>query len=174
LSNDSIVARVFVYGTLKRGQRNFARYCQGAVAIEPAVARGWLYALPQGYPMLDVPLEDVLALGTADALADAQRQLAPPTSAGLVSLGPADASRPFGLAKGELITFDDPGPRLRALDRLEAYQPSAQSGEYWRALVQLVEPAGALAWTYIAPGGRLPMGATSLGEVWPYSESSCR
>ena len=42
---------VFVYGTLKPGEVNHARYCSGAVA-QPAIAYGQLYALPAGYPAM--------------------------------------------------------------------------------------------------------------------------
>src|SRR5277367_464417 len=138
---------VFVYGTLKRGQRNHGRYCQGAVSIEPARALGRLYQLPQGYPMLDVPPASLLAVGSTDAVADARRQYEPsdPTAT------PTLALEDWLLVQGEIITFDDPVERLIALDRLEAYLPSNCSGEYWRVLVRLIEPAGALAWTYIAP-----------------------
>ncbi|HIK55852.1 MAG TPA: gamma-glutamylcyclotransferase [Synechococcales cyanobacterium M55_K2018_004] len=45
--------RVFVYGTLKPGEANYARYCAGRVveAVE-AIAFGNLYALPLGYPAM--------------------------------------------------------------------------------------------------------------------------
>jgi gamma-glutamylcyclotransferase (GGCT)/AIG2-like uncharacterized protein YtfP len=42
---------VFVYGTLKPGECNYQRYCQGRViAQRPAIAWGKLYALSLGYP----------------------------------------------------------------------------------------------------------------------------
>ena len=42
---------VFVYGTLKPGECNYQRYCQGRViAQRPALAWGKLYALSLGYP----------------------------------------------------------------------------------------------------------------------------
>jgi gamma-glutamylcyclotransferase (GGCT)/AIG2-like uncharacterized protein YtfP len=45
--------RVFVYGTLKPGERNYLRYCTGvAVTAQAATARGRLYALPAGYPAM--------------------------------------------------------------------------------------------------------------------------
>jgi gamma-glutamylcyclotransferase (GGCT)/AIG2-like uncharacterized protein YtfP len=45
--------KVFVYGTLKPGEVNYARYCQGKVlAAQEAIVRGRLYQLPVGYPAL--------------------------------------------------------------------------------------------------------------------------
>lgn len=42
---------VFVYGTLKPGECNYQRYCQGRVINQrPALAYGELYALSLGYP----------------------------------------------------------------------------------------------------------------------------
>ncbi|MBD2485895.1 MULTISPECIES: gamma-glutamylcyclotransferase family protein [Planktothrix] len=44
---------VFVYGTLKPGESNYLRYCQGRViAQRPAVVQGKLYDLSLGYPGL--------------------------------------------------------------------------------------------------------------------------
>jgi gamma-glutamylcyclotransferase (GGCT)/AIG2-like uncharacterized protein YtfP len=55
---------IFVYGTLKRGQRNHERFCRGALAAREASVRGRLYDLPYGYPALVVPKGDVQATGT--------------------------------------------------------------------------------------------------------------
>lgn len=42
---------VFVYGTLKPGEYNYQRYCQGRVmAQHPALAYGRLFRLSLGYP----------------------------------------------------------------------------------------------------------------------------
>ncbi len=42
---------VFVYGTLKPGEANYARYCsQRVIKTCRAIAFGQLYALPFGYP----------------------------------------------------------------------------------------------------------------------------
>jgi len=52
--------KVFVYGTLKPGERNYRRYCQGKVADAcPAIAKGQLFALPAGYPAMTAGVEDV-------------------------------------------------------------------------------------------------------------------
>ena len=45
--------KVFVYGTLKPGECNYLRYCEGKVVEAcPAIARGQLFALPAGYPAM--------------------------------------------------------------------------------------------------------------------------
>ncbi|MBD1913873.1 MULTISPECIES: gamma-glutamylcyclotransferase family protein [unclassified Leptolyngbya] len=49
-----MVIRVFVYGSLKPGEVNYKRYCQGRVTSEEeAIARGDLYDFPHlGYPAM--------------------------------------------------------------------------------------------------------------------------
>ena len=45
--------KVFAYGTLKPGESNYLRYCQGRVAESyPAMAYGQLFALSLGYPAM--------------------------------------------------------------------------------------------------------------------------
>ncbi|HBE17290.1 MAG TPA: hypothetical protein DEG17_06275 [Cyanobacteria bacterium UBA11149] len=45
--------RVFVYGTLKPGEVNYQRYCQGKVLEEKsAIAYGTLFNLSLGYPAM--------------------------------------------------------------------------------------------------------------------------
>ena len=51
---------VFVYGTLKPGEANYHRYCQGQVRTQnPAFTTGNLYALPVGYPAMTVGENEV-------------------------------------------------------------------------------------------------------------------
>lgn len=46
-------SKVFVYGTLKPGESNYRRYCEGRVVDSyPAIAYGQLFALPFGYPAM--------------------------------------------------------------------------------------------------------------------------
>lgn len=45
--------QVFVYGTLKPGERNYQRYCAGKVIeAQRATTLGRLFALPMGYPAM--------------------------------------------------------------------------------------------------------------------------
>jgi gamma-glutamylcyclotransferase (GGCT)/AIG2-like uncharacterized protein YtfP len=49
------LCNVFVYGTLKPNEANYAEYCAGkAIAQQQAIAYGELFALPMGYPAMTV------------------------------------------------------------------------------------------------------------------------
>lgn len=55
--------KVFVYGTLKPGERNYQYYCADkVVAVQEAIAYGKLFALPMGYPAAIFP-ENYLVRG---------------------------------------------------------------------------------------------------------------
>ncbi len=146
---------VFVYGTLKRGQRNHV-YCHGARFVRDATVRGRLYDLPSGYPALVVPHEDVRAAGTADPQRDVRE------AQGL-NHQPQEMKGPEVF--GELYTFDD-AARLRALDRLEGFEPGNPFGPYRRVLLpaRAADAGIVLAWVYVAgeacgthlPAGRWP------------------
>lgn len=153
---------LFVYGTLKRGERNHDRFCRGALKIEEATAHGHLYDLPFGFPALVVSEEDVRTTGTANYLADARtpRRLHKPV--------PLQDRPEWDVVHGELVTFDDPEKRLPAIDTLEGYRPGERS-LYTRVLVPVaLSGAGTavLAWAYAvktASGVHLPKGR------WPAS-----
>ena len=141
--------KLFVYGTLKRGFGNHNRYCRGALDIRDAQVLGRLYDGP-GFPVLEVPGEDVLACGTADPLADVGTQTRlsgrvgkypRPVPEGTITGG-------WGTVYGELLTFDDPESRLPAIDRLEGFRPNGSS-LYRRVLVPVtVGGVRELAWVY--------------------------
>jgi gamma-glutamylcyclotransferase (GGCT)/AIG2-like uncharacterized protein YtfP len=161
--------RLFVYGTLKQGQRNFSRYCQGVLAIEPACVSGRLYHLsqgyhlPYGYPMLEVPSQHVLARGTRDYLADAAllERLARDTP-----LCVPEAAGDWASIAGEIQTFDDPLERFPALDELEDFDPGGKS-LYHRVVVRVQPPQNVLVWTYVAADGNVPSSAVRIGSSWP-------
>ena len=67
------VLRLFVYGTLKREYWNHDPFCRGVLAVQEAQVRGRLFEGP-GFPVLEVPDEDILAHGTGDPLADVGTQ----------------------------------------------------------------------------------------------------
>ena len=161
---EKILFRVFVYGTLKQGQRNFARYCRGVLNVEPAQVVGRLFDLPYGYPMLDVPLEHILAVGTEDYCRDAAllKNLAPKQPPQLPPPGDWDS------IAGEILTFEDPAERLPRLDMLENFRPGQAESLYRRVVVRALAPHNELVWTYIAPDGRLPTGAVRIGPCWPW------
>lgn len=73
--------KVFVYGTLKPGEINYQRYCEGKVVEEQrAIACGQLYNLPLGYPAMTLgetqvhgfllTFADAVILSTLDELED--------------------------------------------------------------------------------------------------------
>ncbi|NMF57825.1 gamma-glutamylcyclotransferase family protein [Pseudanabaena yagii] len=52
-NSDTALCNVFVYGTLKPHESNYAAYCAGkAIAQQQAIAYGELFALPMGYPAM--------------------------------------------------------------------------------------------------------------------------
>ena len=151
--------KMFFYGTLKRGERNYERYCSGALRVEGAMVRGDLYDIPNmDYPALVVPEEPILAYGTSDFARDAEEQR---------RLGGGPVQLPAGpRVFGEIIVFDDPESRLPALDHLEGFDPADASSHYKRVLLPVETDGGAaiLAWAYVVevssgdhlPGGRWP------------------
>lgn len=154
---------LFVYGTLKRGHRNHARYCSGYRACVEAAVVGQLYDLPAGYPMLVVPSDSILAVGTSSPLADVATQLAIPSTATtqLTSRAPSEVV----VVHGELLTFDDAPARIPPIDALEDFTPG-QPSLYLRVMLATIDPLGRIVWTYVAPDGRLPPGARAIAK-WP-------
>ncbi len=139
------IIRLFVYGTLKRGNWNHNRFCSNATDIQPAVVWGRLYHFHAGFPILEVPQQQILAHGTASPLADAITQHQFPTPPFIRPPGDWD------LIHGETLTFNTPQRDLPPIDRLEGFRPSANS-MYQRILI----PARASeqhisVWTYWMP-----------------------
>lgn len=142
-----LCAKLLVYGTLKRGYWNHDRFCRNAVDIQPATTWGRLYALPAGYPVLEIPEEQILAHGTTDPLADAATQA---HIAGESANMPSQP-RPTGdwdQIHGELITFIDPACDLPPIDRLEGYS-ARRSSLYQRVLTSaFIDSECFPAWVY--------------------------
>jgi gamma-glutamylcyclotransferase (GGCT)/AIG2-like uncharacterized protein YtfP len=149
---------MFFYGTLKRGERNYERYCSGALRVEEATVRGDLYDIPlMDYPALVVPEESIFGFGTNDPTRDVEEQW---------RLGGVVPSPGGPRVYGEIFAFDDPESRLPALDRLEGFVPADASNQYRRVLLPVETDAGSsvLAWAYAvkkSPGVHLP------GGRWP-------
>ncbi|MBW4482253.1 MAG: gamma-glutamylcyclotransferase [Tildeniella torsiva UHER 1998/13D] len=73
MSSNSLCG-LFVYGTLKPGEKAFANFCEPfAIAAQPAQTLGRLYHLPLGYPAMTLEPGWVqgflLTLSNADAIA---------------------------------------------------------------------------------------------------------
>jgi gamma-glutamylcyclotransferase (GGCT)/AIG2-like uncharacterized protein YtfP len=171
-ANTNGMLRLFVYGTLKRGFWNHDRFCRGVLTVEDAVVRGRLFETSSSIPVLEVPEEDILAVGTTNPLADVATQThvtarmsdPEPTPDRLRKKG---TGAPWGPVYGELLTFDDPENRLPAIDRLEGFHPGGLS-LYRRVLVPVQANRSVLpAWLYV---GEDPISKrfTPLGEsCWP-------
>ncbi|MEL6440662.1 MAG: gamma-glutamylcyclotransferase family protein [Cyanobacteria bacterium J06621_8] len=82
----SLPLKVFVYGTLKPGYRNYAVYCEGKVAAATtASTKGNLYSLPMGYPAMTagnnqvsgvlLAFQDTQVLDSLDHLEGYQQEL---------------------------------------------------------------------------------------------------
>jgi gamma-glutamylcyclotransferase (GGCT)/AIG2-like uncharacterized protein YtfP len=163
---------LFVYGTLKRGFWNHDRFCRGVLAVEDALVRGRLFETSSVIPVLQVPEEDILAVGTTNPLADVATQAhvtarmsnPKPTPDRLPKKG---TGAPWGPVYGEFLAFDDPETRLPAIDRLEGFHPGGPS-LYRRVLVPIQVNRSVLpAWLYV---GEDPISKrfTPLGEsCWP-------
>ncbi|MCL4551935.1 MAG: gamma-glutamylcyclotransferase [Candidatus Marsarchaeota archaeon] len=159
--------RLFVYGTLKGGYWNHDTFCRGAISIEEATVRGRLYELPSGIPVLEVPDEDVLAIGTASPAKDTILQDV------IHELGtvPVDSSD-WDTICGELITLPCPETSLPPIDRLEGFHPNVCS-IYRRVLVCVQARNGRLipAWCYVC-GGMSTDHMRRLGVSWNLSNTS--
>ena len=167
--NTNGMLRLFVYGTLKRGFCNHDRFCRGVLTVEDAVVRGRLFETSSGIPVLKVPEEDILAVGTTNPLADVATQAhvtarmsnPKPTPDRLPNKG---TGTPWGPVYGKLLTFDDPENRLPAIDRLEGFHPGGPC-LYRRVLVPVQVNRSVLpAWLYVSEdpiSGRLtPLGGS--------------
>jgi len=171
-ANTSGMLRLFVYGTLKRGFWNHDRFCRGVLTVEDAVVRGRLFETPSGIPVLQVPEEDILAVGTTNPLTDVATQAhvtarmsnPEPTPDRLPKKG---TGAPWAPVYGELLTFDDPETRIPSIDRLEGFHPGGPC-LYRRVLVPVRTNGAELpAWLYVGEdpiSGRFtPLG----GSLWP-------
>ncbi len=133
---------------------NHDRFCRGVLTVEDAVVRGRLFETPSGIPVLQVPEEDILAVGTTNPLADVATQASvvarmsnpEPTHGRLPKKG---TGAPWGPVYGELLTFDDAESRIPAIDRLEGFHPGG-SCLYRRVLVSAQANGTELpVWLYV-------------------------
>jgi len=143
------IIRLAVYGTLRRGGPNHDRYMRGYLSVEETVIRGRLRWLSPGIPMLEVPPEDILAVGTTNYLADSALQAR--LSAELAGEPPRpEPSGAWALIPAEVFTFDDPEARMPPLDRLEGFRPGGGS------LYRRVLTGSNGHWVYVRPDSANP------------------
>ncbi len=137
------VMQLFVYGTLKTGCCNYERHCSVAVHKQKAWLWGRIYHLDrdEGYPMVEITPQAILARGTDRPGMDA-----------LLECAPGSTARPDGdwdLIEGELMQFDRPERDVPLIDLLEEFRTDGQ-GLYERVLTTVNTDAGPqTAWTYI-------------------------
>lgn len=109
--------------------------------------------LPVGYPALEVPASQVLALGSNDPLADCQHLLALDREIRRdfpAGTPPASAVSGWPTTAGDLLVFDDPTRRLPILDELEELEPGRPS-LYLCVALRVLPATGApvAAWVYV-------------------------
>jgi gamma-glutamylcyclotransferase (GGCT)/AIG2-like uncharacterized protein YtfP len=115
---------VFVYGTLKPGERYFDRYCaKWVIEVQEAIVYGELYALPLGYPAITwgdrtvygtrLSFTEPAVLAALDELEDYSPHRPPPDNEYLRAQWPIFNlnTQPLGLA---WVYFMEP---QRAIDR---------------------------------------------------------
>lgn len=162
---------MFVYGTLKRGYPNHEGYCTAATGVKEAAVRGALYSTLFGFPVLELPEEEILYRATGDYRED--RLALERIQAGLAGRDqpPGSGQGPFyGRARGELLYFSDSGNSLAAIDRLEGFLPGGES--LYTRVIAAVRPAGGgeaeeeAAWVYVADPAGFPGAQPLPGGLW--------
>ena len=167
---------LFVYGTLKRGFPAHARWCAGA-EVSPASCRGQLLLHEDGYPVLVIEPDDILAIGSVDPNHDARLACqvlesefpCVDATAEPVVLRRIDRRDPQDVG-GELLRFSLGSVPLAEIDDYEGFEPGKPS-RFVRVLTRVVPLAGGppvCAWTYVG-GTRLKRESLrqSEGADWP-------
>ncbi|HPV98059.1 MAG TPA: gamma-glutamylcyclotransferase [Spirochaetota bacterium] len=169
--NTNGMLRLFVYGTLKRGFWNHDHFCRGVLTVEDAVVCGRLFETSSGIPVLQVPDEGILAVGTTNPLADVATQAHVAARMSNPEQTPDrhqenDTGAPWGPVYGELLTFNDPVIRLPAIARLEGFHPGGPC-LYRRVLIPVRANGTMLpAWLYVV-GDRWTGSFKELsGGIW--------
>lgn len=135
------------------------------------MVRGRLFETSSGIPILQVPEEDILAVGSTDPLADVvtkahvtARMFNPELT--LDRLLKKCTGAPWARMHWELLAFDDPENRLPAIDRLEGFQPVGPC-LYRRVLIPVRANATLLpAWLYIVGDHWIGSFKDLSGGVW--------
>lgn len=161
--SETPLLRLFVYGTLKRGYWNHDQYCRDAISIEQATVRGRLYELPSGIPILHVPDEDVLAVGSCDVIADTLIQ--DRMEADWFDRQPRG---PWDAVEGEIIAFATPQMSIPPIDALEGFHPHRGS-LYRRVLLptHLSADLCEISWAYVLGDSSLSECLLPIGDAWP-------
>lgn len=153
---------LFVYGTLKKGFPAHEHFFgEDADDIEEAVVRGNLFDLPAGYPALAVPQKNILAIGAATPLDDAEKRR------GVRLAEDRSLPAPEETVHGEIVRFGDSERILPALDAFEGFDPEGGS-LYVRVLTTAWTASGEACptWAYVMES---PLGKPLPDGKWPPS-----
>lgn len=156
--------RIFVYGTLKQGYWNHG-LCRDALYVEEATVQGRLYDFLSQIPVLQVPEDSIVAVGTSDPLADVATQDS--LSVDLATDTDCNETR-WQMIQGELVTFPDPHLSLPPIDRLEGFQPGLPS-MYRRVLVPVMldDDRPITAWCYVGEESLIRRAVPTKKTCWP-------
>jgi gamma-glutamylcyclotransferase (GGCT)/AIG2-like uncharacterized protein YtfP len=146
------VANLFVYGTLKKGFPNHERFFPRCVGLEAASMAGNLFASTPFFPVMEIPPENVLMVGSLDVLADLRAaSLSRPGAR--KPKGPRERAR-YGRVLGEVIAVEEPVSVIKSLDILEGFEPGGRS-LYKRVLTLAETESGTVvAWAYVNENAR--------------------
>ena len=128
--------KVFVYGTLKTGFHNHARFCQGVAEVQNAMVMGRLYDVGVGFPALEIPADSILEVGSNDHLDDIAVQEKFRSRHEKSRILPS-IEGDWGYVYGEILTFRYPAPQFARLDQLEGFQASRTS--FYNRVLALAE-----------------------------------
>ncbi|MEW6279589.1 MAG: gamma-glutamylcyclotransferase family protein [Candidatus Eremiobacterota bacterium] len=128
---------LFVYGSLKPGERNYGEVAAQVVRACPGTIPGRMYLRETGYPTLWLPPEAILGQGSRDYPADLRRTRRPFDS--------RTGCQPEEEVAGTLLRLSEGERMLRHLDWFEEV-----NGDYIRSLVAVRtgDSAFELAWVY--------------------------
>ncbi len=146
MPNKDFFIKLFVYGTLKEGFSNHnEKYSQGILNIQKAVVQGKLFHLNEGYPAMEIPRENILAIGTKDYLKDSQKAIEAETKIKYYK----EPDNHLNTVHGEIITYKNPHIILPLIDELEEFYMNKES-TYQRVLIYAKTPEKIhTAWSYI-------------------------
>ena len=135
---------LFAYGTLKSDQPEHAEHCVQPLSITPAKARGNLWRLREGYPILQVGTALSLLDASKDTVADWARAM------DLRNAGPPPISEDDKWIEGELLELPLEAAALSKMDAWENFSPGVKSA-YQRRVIWTKDADGAdrIAWCYV-------------------------
>ncbi|MDQ8202265.1 gamma-glutamylcyclotransferase family protein [Pelagicoccus sp. SDUM812003] len=134
---------LFTYGTLMSSQPEHAIHCERPLSTQPAQARGSLWKLREGYPILQIDPNTAILDASADLLADTAR-------AAQIAQTSAPQPAEGKWIQGELMEISPAPDALRKMDEWENFAPGVKSA-YQRRMIWIKDQAGLdrAAWAYV-------------------------